>query len=374
MTTIEDMSLLQYTSLLSIIVVSILISIYYQSTNFNHIRFRLTHTLLTYKYRLWSRSNDNNDQTSFEYKAFKTLMERLEIFSLNLTADPLDVAKEFRKKYQFSDILPRSMRCHIKKKQYTFDNRLVNGYWIDDSDEERQTPTANIILYFHGGAYIAGDMRGYCGYECHLSNLFNISVYHLEYRRAPEYRLPVIVDDALILYKALLNEDARINQKLIVMGDSAGGGLSLLLIQQIVKQQLPIPRGIILLSPWADLSLTGESNKRYPDLMFVYNYLVWSVKQATGNEDLNKNTDPLVSPVFGSFKNFPPMYLSVGTAELSESDALAIYKKAKQQNVNVQIEIGQNLMHTYPIFYLYYPEAQQTLNNIKRWIEKILLD
>ncbi len=112
-------------------------------------------------------------------------------------------------------------------------------------------------------------MIGYSGFECHLSRLFNRNILHLEYRLCPEHPLPAAVDDVVALYHALLRNNISPSQ-LMIMGDSAGGGLSLLTIQALIARQIPVPRGVIVLSPWTDLSVSGESYKRNRDIDIMF--------------------------------------------------------------------------------------------------------
>ncbi|CAF1246675.1 unnamed protein product [Rotaria sordida] len=81
--------------------------------------------------------------------------------------------------------------------------------------------------------------------------------------------------------------------------------------------------------------------------------------------------NPIFSPLFGSFEGFPPMYINVGTAEILEDDSRRIFKKAQESGVSVTFEEGLHLMHVYPVFFLYYPEARNTLDNINKWIQTI---
>jgi acetyl esterase/lipase len=212
----------------------------------------------------------------------------------------------------------------------------------------------------------------FSGYECRLSQLFNVTILHLEYRLCPEHALPAAVDDTVAIYRALLRENISPSQ-LIVMGESAGGGLTLLTVQAIIAHQLPVPRGVIVLSPWADLSMSGESYTRnyHTDLSpkFDKNWLIAQVL-GSNHAQLSVN-DPKFSPLFGSFEGFPPMYINVGTAEIMEDDSRQVLKKAQESGINVTFEEGLHMLHIYPIFFLYYPEARNTLDNINKWIETI---
>ncbi|CAF1260715.1 unnamed protein product [Didymodactylos carnosus] len=188
----------------------------------------------------------------------------------------------------------------------------------------------------------------------------------LEYRLLPENSFPNIIQDALTLYQALLNERKR----LIGIGDSAGGGLWLLTVQTLIREQIPPPRAIVVFSPWADLTQSGQSyrNNQHSDLMLTIATANW-LKQQIIDNDGNKSF-----PLFGSFKNFPSLYICVGGAELLESDSRLVYARAKEENVDVQLDVGEHLSHIYPIFYSYYPESKQALTRILDWLHKKLLN
>jgi acetyl esterase/lipase len=206
--------------------------------------------------------------------------------------------------------------------------------------------------------------------------LFNISILHVEYRRSPEHSLPAPVEDTVAIYRALLRHNMSPSQ-MIFMGDSAGGGLSLLTIQSLITHQLPVPRGVIVLSPWADISASGESHtrNRHTDVILTSDNTSWIIEQLLGpnHTELSANSS-VFSPLFGSFEGFPPMYINVGTAEILEDDARRVLQKAQEANVDVTFEEGLHLMHIYPIFFPYFPEARNTLNNINRWMNDLFAD
>lgn len=200
-----------------------------------------------------------------------------------------------------------------------------------------------------------------------------MSILHLEYRLSPEHPLPGAVDDAVAIYAALLKQGVSSSQ-IMFMGDSAGGGLILLTIQALIARQFAVPRGVITVSPWADVSASGDSYVRNAkvDVMLDPKSTEWAVSFLL-NSDKPKLAlnDPRLSPMFGSFEGFPPMYVTVGTAEILEDDARGVVKKAKAAGIDVTFEEGLHLMHVYPLFFPYYPEAQNSLNNIQRWIDQI---
>jgi len=160
------------------------------------------------------------------------------------------------------------------------------------------------------------------------------------------------------------------------MGDSAGGGLCLLTIQTLLEHKLPVPRGVVVLSPWADLSASGESHirNRHVDIVIQMNDddNDWLLEQLLGPNytQLSPNSS-IYSPLFGSFADFPPMYINVGTAEILEDDSRRILAKAREVGVDITFEQGQHLMHCYPLLFLYCTEARNALEKINQWIERI---
>jgi epsilon-lactone hydrolase len=214
---------------------------------------------------------------------------------------------------------------------------------------------------------------GHSGFECHLSRLLNITVVHLEYRLAPEHTITAAIDDAISFYDALIQKG--VSSRLIVMGDSAGGGLALLTIQNILTRHSLVPRAVIIMSPWTDFSLSGASymRNRFTDFMIPADSAEWGVQQILGpNHSFINRRDPLYSPLFGPFKGFPPMFITVGTAEVLEDDAKNVAQKARYEGVDVTLHEGRHLMHVYPLFFGYFPEARETLEKIRRWLEVTL--
>jgi monoterpene epsilon-lactone hydrolase len=217
---------------------------------------------------------------------------------------------------------------------------------------------------------------GYSGIECHLSQLFNVTILHVEYHLSPEHPMPAAVEDTVAIYRALLRQNISPSQ-LFIMGDSAGGGLSLLTIQALIARQLPIPRGVIAVSPWTDLSASGESYSRNAatDVMLNTDDVKWLTPAVLGLDNSKLSFDnPLISPLFGSFEGFPPMYVTVGTAEILEDDSTQVIKKAREAGVDVVFEEGLHLMHVYPVFFPYFPEARNSLDNINKWIQTIFTE
>ncbi|CAF3707842.1 unnamed protein product, partial [Rotaria sp. Silwood1] len=169
------------------------------------------------------------------------------------------------------------------------------------------------------------------------------------YRLSPEHPLPAAVDDIVALYCALLRDKFSPSQMMII-DDLAGGGLSLLTVQALLAHQLPVP-------------------------LFTCHDVKWIASQVLDpNKSQLSQNNSLLSPLFGSLQEFPPMYITVGTAEILEDDSRRVLKKAQAVGVNVTFEEGLHLMHVYPVFFCYFPEARNTLDNINKWIQTIFTE
>ncbi|CAF1254465.1 unnamed protein product [Adineta steineri] len=356
---------------LFILILAIAIPIRYGSTDYRHLSIRLFHSLLSMKYSFIP--DQTRPTLSADYRAFEALIRMRPLLNHDSSLDSLDTIKKIRSSFSESAVTPKPSQCEINNEIIDYNGHLVNAYWINYPSKNFEEKSDKLILYFHGGAYFAGNIQVYDGFECHLSKLFNATILHVEYRLCPEHPLPAAVDDSVAVYRALLHRNVLPSQ-IMIMGDSAGGGLSLLTIQALITNELPIPRGVIVLSPWTDLSGTAESYTRnqHTDVMIRFDNHKWLIEQLLGSNQSELSFDNAIfSPLFGSFEKFPPMYINVGTAEILEDDSKRLLKKAEEANVDVTYEEGLHLMHVYPLFFLYYPEAQHTLDNINKWVQTI---
>lgn len=194
------------------------------------------------------------------------------------------------------------------------------------------------VLAFHGGAYVLG-----------VADLVSIpaakdggpDVISVDYRLAPEHPYPAAQDDALAVYRTLLDTVGA--EKLVVMGDSAGGGLALTLLQAVAAEGLPMPAALVAMYPWGDLSLSGRSwtTNRGRDIL-VHSQVAQSAEWYAGGRALD---DPLISPAFGSFKGFPPTYLAVGTRDLLLDDVRRIADQMTADDVDVHLDVFDGAPH-----------------------------
>ncbi len=132
----------------------------------------------------------------------------------------------------------------------------------------------------------------------------------------------------------------------ILAGDSAGGNLALSLCLQLKKQGRLMPRGLVLMSPWTDLTASGRSHVTKAEIDPVLNagYLQQMIENYAAGQDL---TDPLISPLFGDYEGFPPIYIQVGSNEILHDDAALLYKKLLKDNVSVKMDVFKGMWHVF---------------------------
>ncbi len=185
----------------------------------------------------------------------------------------------------------------------------VKGSWQEPAGANRE----QVILYLHGGAYLVGSDTTPQSITAFLAAEAGVRCFSLDYPLAPEHPFPAAVDNAVAAYKMLLNDGIEPGN-IVVAGDSAGGGLSLALLQRIRQTGLPMPAGAYLISPWTDLTHSGESHqtKGYIDSSITLDFLASSAAAYAGDHDLH---DPLISPVFADIRDFPPLLVHFGPFE-----------------------------------------------------------
>ena len=205
-----------------------------------------------------------------------------------------------------------------------------------------------VILQLHGGGYIGVMKNIYRRFAVMYSKLgFEADVLTPDYRVAPYYKYPSALEDAIYSYQWLLNEKKYLPSKIVVAGDSSGGGLALALCLYAKEHGLPLPAGIITMSAWTDLSLSSESyEKKYTidplfgnsrdNMLYKCSYI--------GTADPR---NPYLSPIFGDYKGFPPMLMQVGTEEVLMDDTLNVAKKARKEGVDVRCSVYDGMFHVF---------------------------
>ncbi|MCM1283862.1 MAG: alpha/beta hydrolase [Muribaculaceae bacterium] len=225
------------------------------------------------------------------------------------------------------------------------------------------------ILQLHGGGYTGAVRNAYyvfAGLYNEVSSGCNVLI--PDYRVAPENPYPAALKDALASYQWLL-EKGFYGDQILLAGDSAGGGLAMSLCMYLRDNHMPMPRGIVAMSPWTDLTASGESYETNfeKDPLFgnTKDSLIY-VNDYAGEHD---KMDPYISPLFGDFREFPPMLLQVGSIEMLLSDSVSVAAKARAQGVKVRLSVYEGMFHVFQMAYLNIPESKRAWAEVGKFIE-----
>lgn len=225
-----------------------------------------------------------------------------------------------------------------------------------------------VILYIHGGAYILGSITSSRALTLAFLRMSNARVLAIDYHLAPEHPFPTGLEDAIGVYKWLIESEEIKPENIIIAGASAGGGLTIATIIKLRDEGVPLPSAGIVISPWADLTCSSESFMQKADLdpWLTPEGLKNCAKLYGTNNDLR---NPYISTVFADFKGLPPLFIQVGTSEILLDDSINLAEQAKAAEVDVKLDIWENLIHVFAAFET--PESQQARERIEKFIKEI---
>lgn len=223
-----------------------------------------------------------------------------------------------------------------------------------------------VILYLHGGGYVSGDLQYAKGFGTILAVQNDIKVCCLAYRLAPENPFPAALDDAVCAYNKLL-EDGFSPSEIILCGESSGGGLAFSLALKLKELNIELPCGIIAISPWSDLTMSGTSyeNNKEIDPSMTKKRLKCYARCYTNNIN-----SPFVSPVMADFTGFPPSLIFVGGDEVMLSDSVDLHKKLCDAGCLSKLHIAPDMWHIYLLYGT--KQAKEDIKMIPEFIEEIL--
>lgn len=231
-----------------------------------------------------------------------------------------------------------------------------------------------VILQLHGGGYMGAVRNAYYVF----AGLYNevskgCNVLTPDYRVAPEHPYPAALEDALASYQWLLDK-GYYGEQIIVAGDSAGGGLAMALCMYLKDHHMSMPGGVIAMSPWTDLTASGESyttNYEKDPLFGNTKQSLIYVNDYAGDHD---KMDCYISPLFGDFRGFPPMLIQVGSLEMLLSDSVSVAAKARQQGIRVRLSIYEGMFHVFQMAYLNIPESKKAWAEVGKFIDVLRSD
>ena len=224
------------------------------------------------------------------------------------------------------------------------------------------------VLYFHGGGYVLGSLDTHAELMGRVSAACRAPVLGIDYRLAPEHPYPAALEDALASYEHLLVGGIPAD-KVVLAGDSAGGGLALACLQALQATNKPLPAGAVLFSPWSDLAGTGESVKTRAEVDPMISPALLGPMAAHYCAN-TKSDHPGVSPLFGNFSNLPPLLVQVGDHEVLLDDSTRLAARAQDAGVEVELEVFDEAFHVFqnmPIL----PEAATALESVGTFFDRV---
>lgn len=202
-----------------------------------------------------------------------------------------------------------------------------------------------VILYCHGGGYVSGGLDYAGNLSTKLAMATGFTVYSFAYRLAPEHPYPAAPEDASVVWDYLMENVAQAGHVLLA-GDSAGGNMALCLTQRLISEGKPVPRELLLFSPWTDMTGTSESYETNQDIdpILTKEFVMNSANAYMG---VNDPTDPVFSPLYGSFKGFPPVYIMAGRNGILLDDSVKLKEKIDSSGGKAELDIEEKGWHVY---------------------------
>lgn len=237
-----------------------------------------------------------------------------------------------------------------------------------------QTPgvtAGNVIFYLHGGAYAIGSAGSSVGLASELTRRTASRAVSVEYRLAPEHPYPAGLDDAVAAYAALVDDDPA--ARIVIAGESAGGGLAAATLLALRDAWLPLPRAGFLMSPWADLTLSGASltAKAAVDAALTPEGLR---RRAGDYVAAGDPADGLISAVFGDLAGLPPILIQAGSHEILLDDATRLAARAAAADVAVTLDVTPGAPHVFQGFAGMLDEADAALDRAAAFLRRQLDD
>ena len=271
--------------------------------------------------------------------------------------------------------------CKNRKSLEDAAKLLPNFYWniqhqiisIDGLEAEWILPknaTNDVLLYFHGGGYSSGSHRTHRPMVSRICKKGNFKGLVVNYRKAPENPYPTALEDAVKAYQFLLKEGYS-PKKIVLAGDSAGGGLCLALMYALRDQKTSQPKAAALLCPWTDLAITGKS----VDINEKHDPFLGRIKLDNLSKIYRNGQDPLlpsISPLYGGTIGLPPIYFQAGSHDPILDDAIRMHEKILVDGGVSYLDIYPKMFHVWQAFYIFLSEGKDAINKLANFLRKEL--
>lgn len=222
------------------------------------------------------------------------------------------------------------------------------------------------VLYLHGGGYVSGGPNTHRALTSHLARQLDATVAVVDYRLAPEYPCPAALDDAITVYRALL-DNGHPAERIAVVGDSAGGGLALAVLQHLRDDgHLPAPAAGVLLSPWVDLTLTRTPERLDGEVMLNLPWLAFAAQAYAGNG----RDKPEASPLFGNLSGLPPLLIQCGSDEILRGDSDRLAAALSGVDTQARYQLFPHRWHVFQLHAGLLSDSDDALRSIGDFLAK----
>ena len=243
---------------------------------------------------------------------------------------------------RIGEIMQYVHRKEVIVKKHSFES--FEGAWVIPKDKRRQ----GVILYLHGGGYACGDLDYALGFGSTLAAECGCKVFCAAYRLAPEHPFPAALEDAAVAYTYLLKKGYDASQ-IALCGESAGGGLCYSLCLKLKETQISLPRGIIAISPWTDLTASGNSHEINAEKDPSLSKALLDFFAHCYTQD---RTNPMASPLFGDLTEFPPSLIFVGGDEILLDDSRRLHQRLLDHGCKSRLVVAPERWHGYVLYNL----------------------
>ncbi|NJL14335.1 MAG: alpha/beta hydrolase [Microscillaceae bacterium] len=230
-----------------------------------------------------------------------------------------------------------------------------------------QSQAGRIVMYLHGGAYLAGSLASHRGLASQIGHCAQAEVLQVDYRLAPEHPFPAGLEDALTAYAWLQQQFSP--AQIVLAGDSAGGGLALATLLKLREEGHQLPAALVLLAPWVDLEARSPTLEKlaHKDPILSSGRLRESARAYCGT---HSPQNPFISPLNADLSGLPPVLIQVGTLDILLGEAEQLARKIQAQGGKVQLEVWKNMIHVWQFISDRLPEARKALQNIGTFIQQ----
>lgn len=277
----------------------------------------------------------------------------------------LDVPLEIRRR-RLDAAARRGIRIPRGISTRTVAADTVPAEWI----EPEQSCPECVFLYLHGGGYVMGSITTHRGLAARIAQAGCCRALLINYRLAPEFPFPAALEDALSAYRFLLKKGYP-PERIAIGGDSAGGGLTLATALALRDNHEPLPSALFLISPWTDLTFSGDSVRTRADRdpLLKPHSNDWLLEAYAGSWPL---THPYISPLFADPRGLPPTLIQVGSEEILFDDSARLEVRLKEAGVPVQMEVWEGMWHVFQAFAPYVPEALEAIEHIGQFLKQTI--